>query len=892
MSSLEQNDPDAPRWFSEEHLSSLPDQPALFQDVKQRLQNAAILGPVVLVLEDIHWADQESLELLRFASRSLRSIPVIVIATYRNDEITNTQPLYHTLPHLVRESRADRIDLRRFGNPDVRLLVTSRYQLPDDDCERLVDELERRTDGNPFFIVELLRSMEMADVLNVQNGGWRLAPFTDIEIPFLIRQVLLRRFDQLDKSTRDALQIGAILGYEIRTDLWLSITGLDELAMSQIVQRGMDVFLLEQSSHSSRLRFRHALVREVLYSSLPLPWRQMQHRRVAQALTNMPDADPATIAEHFWRAEDPRTERWALEAARQARKFYAPHSIIEHLSPVISAPVSLTPEEVMEALRLRGWAYEVSGEFDAANLDYVSELRTALETDNPHAEWDALIRLAELWASRDYQRAGEYVEQSLNLAERINDQSLTAHSLNRMGNWYLNNEDPERARKHHERALAMFQHIGDRSGIATTEDLLAMTFAMGGNLIDALRHFERARDLIQVIGDQQTMSSILANLVHCGGIYQTDTMAPARMTLDECIANVEDALKTAREIGYRSGEIYALMCYCSSNGSRGNYQAAFDAVERGISGAEEIEHRQWLCAAYHLKGSLFLDLLDPQIARAELEEALAIARETGSRVWIQANAGLLALAELQRGQPDRACAVLGTNWKTEASVLTMAERQIWRARIELAFIRNDPAGAIQLVDQMLDATPYASKERPAPRLSLLRGRALIELEQHEDAVSWLTPAQQVAREQGARPLLWRLHRELGIAHSALGHRLRASEEFHQAHSLIDEIGETLADPDRQERFLTAAHAQAPEGWAPTLLQSAKKASGGLTRRQREVAALIAAGNSNREIADVLSISERTVETHVTAILSTLDLTSRAQIAAWCVENGLAERQRS
>jgi DNA-binding CsgD family transcriptional regulator/predicted negative regulator of RcsB-dependent stress response len=541
-------------------------------------------------------------------------------------------------------------------------------------------------------------------------------------------------------------------------------------------------------------------------------------------------------------------------------------------------------------LRLRGWAYEISGEFDAANLDYAAELRTALETENSHAEWDALIRLAELWASRDYERAGEYVEQSLNLAEKINDQSLTAYSLNRMGNWYLNNDDPERARKYHERALEMFQLLGDRSGIATTEDLVAMTLAMGGNLIDGRRHFERARDLFQVVGDQQAICSILANLVHCGGIYQTDTMVPAKMTLDECIASVEDALKTAEGIGYRTGEVYALMCYCSSNGSRGNYQAAIDAVEHGIAGAQEIDHRQWLCAAYHLNGSLFLDLLDSQKASTHLEQALAIAREIGSRVWIRANAGLLALAELSMGQADTAATAFESAWNTDVSALTMAERYIWRAGIELAFFRNDPAGAIQLIDQMLYATPYARHDRPAPRLSLLRGRALNGLERFDEAISWLTPAQRVARGQGARPLLWRIHRELGIAESELGNRLRASEEFGQAHRLIDEIGATLADPNMKQRFLSEAHAQVPQGWAPTLLQSAKKSSGGLTRRQRQVAALIAAGSSNREIAEQLSISERTVETHVTAILSTLDLTSRAQIAAWCVENGLAERE--
>jgi DNA-binding NarL/FixJ family response regulator len=160
------------------------------------------------------------------------------------------------------------------------------------------------------------------------------------------------------------------------------------------------------------------------------------------------------------------------------------------------------------------------------------------------------------------------------------------------------------------------------------------------------------------------------------------------------------------------------------------------------------------------------------------------------------------------------------------------------------------------------------------------------MQKYDEAAAWLRPARTVAREQGARPLLWRLHRELGVVYSALGQRMDASREFAESRRLIEEIGLELADPETRTQFLTAAHGQIPEPWTPTPLQSAKQSFGGLTRRQREVAVLIALGRSNREIGDDLSISERTVESHVSSVLATLEISSRAQIAAWAVENGL------
>ncbi len=876
-------------WPDDHEMEFLPDQVALFSIVLDRVRELSRQRPSLLILEDIHWADRESLELLRFLGRVGRELSLLIVCTYRSDEVTTGHVLYDTILHLVREARAERIDLRRFSDASIREVIQTRYSLELDDEDRLVQELFKRTDGNPFFIVELLRSMEMAGLIAFQDGRWRLGSLETVDVPLLVRQLVDSRFLRLDATARSALQIASVIGNEIPTDLWMTLTGVGADELSRITRQALDNFLLEQSSRGTTLRFRHALVQDAIYSGLPVPWRMLQHRRVAEQLAETPGVDPATVATHFTRAGDPQAGRWHLSAARNARRFYAPYAIIHHVNAALEREDALLGDDRKDAFQLRGWAREITGHFDIACEDYLAELRIATDRGDHGARLGALMRLAELWAGRDYSQASRYIEQALHAATELGDQSLMGRCLNRMGNWFLNREDPDRARDYHRQALELFEAAGDRAGIASTEDLLGMTCILGGDPIQGSRHYARAIELFESLDDRTSLASALANFSMRGMTYQTEMMVADSTTLEACARDAEQAIAVSSGIGFRSGEVYALIRLGSCLGARGEYQPALDALERGLAGAEEIGHRQWISAACCVSGSIHLDLLDTSSAVMMLRRGREAAEQSGTIHWMRSNSGLLALAYAAAGERDLAISELETSLTDTVPARTLAQRHLWRARIELELASGNYPTAITLVDTVLEQTPHAGRDRPAARLSLLRARGLIATGAHEEATRWLLPACDAASEQGARSLLWRLRRELGLAYAGLGIRPAASREFFEAHRLIDEMGASIDDDDFRARFLDAAHSQVPEPATPTELQSAKLTYGGLTRRQREVAALMARGFSNRAIADKLSVSERTVESHVTAIYSTLALESRAQVATWCIQHGLIDR---
>jgi DNA-binding CsgD family transcriptional regulator len=199
--------------------------------------------------------------------------------------------------------------------------------------------------------------------------------------------------------------------------------------------------------------------------------------------------------------------------------------------------------------------------------------------------------------------------------------------------------------------------------------------------------------------------------------------------------------------------------------------------------------------------------------------------------------------------------------------------------------------ALQIAEQLLASTPGkvpGGFTQPIPHLLKLKGEALMALSHLNEAVEALEDARRGAQERNARPVLWIIHRSLGRAYQLLQRKDQARLELAAGRQLIEELATTLNDVSLRDQFLRAALDSLPKEKLPLPREAARQAFGGLTAREREVAALIAQGKTSREIADLLVVSERTAEVHVSNILGKLGFTSRAQIAAWVVERGLAK----
>jgi DNA-binding CsgD family transcriptional regulator len=361
-------------------------------------------------------------------------------------------------------------------------------------------------------------------------------------------------------------------------------------------------------------------------------------------------------------------------------------------------------------------------------------------------------------------------------------------------------------------------------------------------------------------------------------------------SLAECLRDGEEALRIAREMGWRSGEANALIILGLGLGPRGEFSHALEVAQSGLAIAVEIEHRVWMAIAHTLLGALHLDLLTLPAAQEHFEQALSLAKEIGSLTISNGISGFLASTYIAQHELVRAQSLLDTRLRPDTPTQTFGQRLLWCAQAELALAHDHPNTSLEIIDRLIAS--FAHGEDHGDRVVLplwhLRGKALVALGRGAEAETALQAAQTVARKQGTRPFLWRLCVTLGKLYRSQARREQADEAFSEARAIIEGLAAKVADEAVRDNFLRSAMAQMPRLRTLSPRRAAKRAFEGLTEREREVAALVAEGKSNRALADELVVSERTIAKHVERIMTKLGVASRAQIAVWAVEKGLTK----
>jgi ATP/maltotriose-dependent transcriptional regulator MalT len=418
-----------------------------------------------------------------------------------------------------------------------------------------------------------------------------------------------------------------------------------------------------------------------------------------------------------------------------------------------------------------------------------------------------------------------------------------------------------------------------------------MASLLGGDLLQSAAYYEQAIALMRELDERERLPSSLANLMLCSGIYQTETLVPAAVGFAESLKLGELALKIAGEIGQRSDETYILIHMAMLLGPRGEYARALEIAQRGLDIAEDIEHRQWMTAGHRVLGALYLDLLALSEAQQHLEQALALAQEIGSWFWTRNSSALLASVYIGRGDLAQAEALLTAVPGSDDPPQTQAQRLIWFARAQLALVQGEPDRTLAITEQLFASAAHVAGAHSIPHLAHLRGKALATLNRPAEAETALQAAQAGAVAQDLRPLLWRIAIDLGNLYRAELRDEEAEHVFATAQELIEDLAAPIPDPALRAHFLQQATALLPHQEPLSPRRAAKRAFGGLTEREREVAALIAQGKANREIAEILVVNYRTIEKHIENILSKLGFTSRAQIAVWASEKGLGGKEQ-
>jgi predicted ATPase/DNA-binding NarL/FixJ family response regulator len=829
--------------------------------------------PLVLVVEDLHWSDQASLGFLLFLVRRIAPYPFVLLLSYRPAEANaGLTPL---LTGLDREPLAQALKLNPLTRGEVEHMLQAILDQPQSPSVEIVEAIYNLTDGNPFFTEEIFTSLIATGDIYFTEGRWRRKPLSQINIPGNVQRLVQQRLGQISQAARQLLNLAAVSGRSFDFAVLQTLTGHSDSQLLALVKELMAAQLVVEES-ADHFAFRHALTREALYAQLLARERQALHGQMAQAIEQIYastlEAHLEALAYHaFEAALWPQALEYAQRAGEKALALYAPHAAVEQFTRAIHATSQLSLAPASALYRLRGQAFDTLGDFDRAREDYETALSAAQAAGDQQATWQALLDLGLLWASRDYEQTGDYCRQALEVARTMEDPATIGHSLNRLGNWLMNSGQLFEALDYHREALDLFETLDDRAGIAATLDLLAMTSNMCGDAAGTVTYYQRAIPILRQLNDRQTLASSLTML----SLY----------TLDEAL--VREAIELSREIDWRAGEAYALEYLGSLLAYRGDYGPGLAAAQRGLELAQAIDHRQWQVWGHIVLGLIYLELLILEEAYRHLKSSRAIATEVGSSFMMTLATSFLVSTCILQDRLDEAAALLPE--RLPDSIVT-ADYTLLKATVELTLAHQDPSQTLQLLDRLdlSDRTNWlGAMAYYYGSLLQLRGEALTRLERLDEAEADLQSALDICQQHGVRMGLWRIQLALGKVYQARADPKRAEVAFAAARTLVEELAATITDDTLRENFHHRAMALIPPARPLTSRQAAKQEFGGLTRRERQVAAVVAQGLSNQEIADELVVSIKTVEAHVSRILSKLGFSSRAQIAAWAVDKGLA-----
>ncbi|HEX6059037.1 MAG TPA: AAA family ATPase [Gemmatimonadaceae bacterium] len=882
----------------------------------QLARRLAAKRPLLVVLENLQWADASSLELLHFLARQIAGERVLVVGTYNSAERDLNPVLRGTEQSLVAIGAARTHEVGPLSH-DATVELLHRVGGADRAATReFAALLYGWTRGNPFFVEETLKALVAAGRLVERDGRWEGWTLERLDLPRSIREALLARLGRLGAEARLVANLAAVLGSRVRHDILGAVSGLaDEELLAAIDELRRQRVLVESVEGGEvRYDFEHPMVRETLYAELGLARARKLHAVVAEALERRYGADAAVHADelafHFARADaraaGPKAVRYLRAAGREALAKYANREAASYLETALelldgaadaeapngTAPAGESPGEPPDVLAEDlARARQRLGEYDAAMALWRRARGAAERSGDPArvARIERRMGLASYWSGH-YTDALAHYEAGLADAAASGDEGLLAQLRLAKGNCLLALGQHAAAEHDVRDALAIAERLGDEALLARTHRALLLLHTWTGPADLAREHGERAVALAAASGQRFVGWSAHWALAMLEGLTSN---APA------IARHIAESERLADELRSPLLRVWTAEVAVEYKAGIGEWDEAIALGEGSIATARALSQRTLLPRLLVWTGLIHLARNDTERAHAHLEEAWRLAGADGGggrpldvHTVVPAHTGMVAW-HIARGEHRRAI-------------------EIGRAGLEIADRSGYVVWAIyRLLPLVIEAALWSEDFDVARELearlrsdSARLGHAL-GLAWADTCLALIAMLQRNFEEAGPRlesavaaldrvPFVFdaaRLRCRLAYALANLGDREGAMRELRQAHDVFARLG-ARRELDKTRSQMRGLGARPPVRAAPAAAGgNGLPAAGALTGRELDIARLVARRKSNKEIGVELGISSRTVSTHLSNIFGKLGVGSRGELADLARDAGwLAARQ--
>ena len=827
----------------------------LVQDLADLLVAADPGAPVLILMEDLHWADELSLDVLGHLAGRLATRPMLVAGAYRSDELYPALPMRELRARLVGQRLAEEIRLPRLGLDQTATMTSAVLgQAP----AQVVAAIYQRSDGIPLHVEEFLAAIN-EDALTPQSG----AAVQSAAVPDTLGDAVLSRARQLAERTREVASVAAVIGRSFDFDLLTAITdaGPDEVAAA--LRELREAYFVLPGADAVSFDFRHALIRDALYTDTSLPGRRRLHERVARTAADR-GYRGAFISAHFEQAGCPGPAyEHAAAAAGEAASMSAHGEALElYRRAVRNLPAGLAALDRAALFTALGDEAAATDDNTAAARAYraAHELATgAGDVRAAAALAPRMAAVAHLLGEGLDGRIGALQAALDNLDEVAGADRERARLHSAMAAAYLLDDRLDEAITHGELSRAESQRTGDEEAALNAAATLGTVLVFAGRMDEGWQLLQDA--ITRARGTQQEAEA-------ARGYRMIGSSASELMEYDRAERWLTEGIRYAEQVELWNHRHYMASHLAHIQWATGQWTAATQTAQHALTDGRGGITTQ--ITAQYVLGFLAMGRGDWTAADTLLREALAKSEQMAELQHLSPPLWGLAEAARCRGHYDTALTLCERGYQASAGLTHAAYLfpfLITGVRAYLAL------GGIDAAEKWLNRVGAVLTARaiPGTQPAIDHGRGLVLLARGE--VSAAHQALESASES------WQVRRRfwegewarLDLAQAAAKARRRG-----EAAVLLDEA-RTIAATAGATTLIDAAdgltasfdRGRQAEPWHP------------LSAREFEVAQFVAAGLTNRQIADQLVLSPKTISAHITHILTKLGAARRAEIAAWC-----------
>ncbi len=517
------------RALEESSISVTDKRELMFDDITSEIRNMSYDSPVLLFIDDLQWIDEVSSRLLHHLARHTKGDKVLILGAYRPEELMVDKeevPLDRVIDRIKEEKLVEEIEVNRFSFQNSSKMIKNILR-SDDLPQSFLMMVYKETEGNPYYIVEMLNSMVTEGVIDPYSYTWDPEKeLSDIKIPASIKDIAVRRVETLSKEEKNLLMYAAIIGTEFDFAILETAMRMDVIEMLDIIDELIGHGLIhEKEGEDEVYRFGHIQIRAIIYDNMGKSRKRVLHQQIGKAIEELYGQETEdyyyALSRHFFMGKDyEKAYRYSMKAGERSMGSFAVESALDYydtaLTSLRNANFDDSRERERDLLRIIGdLSFDIS-DWGCSKGSFEKLLEIGKETDDKELQGEALRKLGHIYREiQKFEKAKETFEKCMEIVEEIEDHHKIADAHRGLGYLHWREGEFDDAIEHYEKALEMANKADSKRILSLTYLDMGNIYAHKGDNDTAIQYYKRSlptlneqnsfRDLAKAynnIGDQ------------------------------------------------------------------------------------------------------------------------------------------------------------------------------------------------------------------------------------------------------------------------------------------------------------------------------------------------------------------------------------------------------